>query len=294
MSKKKALGPNQRSPSRRNARKKFISLAATGLVVTLCLGTVVGPWRNSLDAKRLRALFSAPAPPPTIPPPNNPSKEYIYAGGKLIATEEPQPLAAPLNLVANTLSGSQVDVTWSAVSGADHYLVEKTSSVNLPYTPVAANVTVTSFTDNLGTGSYGSAFLYRVRAVGSSGNFSPSSNIDLATAIAFEDDPLISYTENPGSATPIKAIHLNQLRQAVNAVRTLAAKAAATWTYPDPVSTPVEQRRRIYAVDVEELRTNLDDALSTLGLPVGGYTDSSLSGIRIQAVHLNEIRRRVK
>src|SRR5438876_513795 len=111
MSKKKARGPNQRSASRRSAREKFtrnkfISLAATGLVVTLCLGTVVGPWRNSLGAKRLRALFSAPAPPPTIPPPNSPSKEYIYAGGKLIATEEPQPLAAPLSLVASTLSGS--------------------------------------------------------------------------------------------------------------------------------------------------------------------------------------------
>jgi hypothetical protein len=233
-------------------------------------------------------------PPPTIPPPNNPSKEYIYAGGKLIATEEPQPLAAPLNLVANTLSGSQVETTWSAVSGADHYQVERTSSVNLPYTPVAANVTGTSFTDNPGPGSYGSAFLYRVRAAGSSGSFSPPSNIDLATVIAFEDDPLISYTQNPGSATPIRAIHLNQLRQTVSAVRSLAGLAAASWTYPDPVSLPVEQRRPIYAADVQELRTNLDAALSALGLPIGGYTDPSLSGIRIQAVHLNEIRQRVK
>ena len=292
MSKKNAGLKRLRSAPRHTTRKRYIRLVTISLLVALCMGTVLGFWRSPLGTRGLRALFVAPLPPPTIPPPNTPSKEYIYAGGKLIATEEPQPLAAPVNLVANTLSGSQVDITWTASPGADHYQVERTPNVTAAYTIVSANVTATSFSDN--TVSSGSAYLYRVRAVSSSSNLSLPSNIDLATAITFDDDPLVSYSDNPSNATPIKAIHLNQLRQAVNAVRVLAAKPAATWTYPDPVSTPVEQRRRIYALDVEELRTNLNDALSALGLSVSGYTDSSLSGIRIQKVHLNEIRQRVK
>lgn len=292
LSKKKLSVKKKLDAPRHRAHKKYITVTTISLLIVLSVGTVLGFWRNPLGTRGLRSLFVAPVPPPAVPAPGNPSKEYIYAGGKLIATEEPQPLAAPVNLVANTFSGSRVDITWTPSPAANHYQVERTQNITTAYTIVSGNVTATSFNDN--TVSSGTAYLYRVRAVDSSSNLSPPSNIDLATAIEFADDPLVSYSDNPNSATPIKAIHLNQLRQAVNAVRALAGLAVATWTYPDPVSLPLDQRRPVYVTDLQDLRTNLDTALSALGLTVTGYTDPSLSGVRIQKVHINEIRQRVK
>src|SRR5205807_8510834 len=187
-------------------------------------------------------LFSAPVPPPTIPPPNNPSKEYIYAGGKLIATEEPQPLAAPLNLIANTFSGSQVDITWTASPSADHYQVERAPNITAEYTVVGSSVTGTSFTDTSVTPV--ATYLYRVRAIGSSGNFSPPSNIDMATAITFSDDPLTA------GSTPVRAQHLMDLRQAVSAVRVAANLSATSWTDNSLSGVAIK------AIHIQELRTN--------------------------------------
>jgi hypothetical protein len=47
-------------------------------------------------------------------------------------------------------------------------------------------------------------------------------------------------------------------------------------------------------VHIQELRTNLDLALSTLGYTPAPYTDSSLAGIPIKKIHVDELRQRVK
>jgi hypothetical protein len=89
--------------------------------------------------------------------------------------------------------------------------------------------------------------------------------------------------------TPVKAVHMTELRQAVNAVRAAANLSAATWTDPT-LSTSVT----IKAVHVTELRTNLDAALTALGISTSAYTDPSLTGIAIKKVHADEVRQRVK
>src|SRR5712692_6065478 len=203
----------------RSKRKKYLSVAALGLVIILCFGAVAGPWRNTSRVKRLRAMFT-PASPPTTPSSGSPSKEYVYAGSRLIATEEPASLSAPGTLIATTASDlpvPQVDITWTATSGADHYQVERTANIGTSYTVINSNVTTTTFTDNT-VGSV-TAYLYRVRAVDSIGNVSPYSNIDLATAISFTDNSLLV------GSTTIKVAHITELRQAVNAVRTTAGLA---------------------------------------------------------------------
>jgi hypothetical protein len=279
MSKKKVRRQKHEVAARGSARKKYVGITATGLLVILCLGMVMGMWGDWRGARRMRALFSA-VPPPSIPTANNPSKEYIYAGGKLIATEEPQPLAAPVNLIADTLSGSQINITWTASPGADHYQIERTQNITQAYSVISSNVAATSFTDTDVTSV--SAYLYRVRAVGSSGNPSSYSNVDLATAITFADDPLTI------GSTLIKAQHVSQLRQAVNAVRAVANLGAVSWT--DNTLSGIT----IKAIHIQEIRTKLDEALSALGLSAGQYTDSSLSGTAIKKVHIDEIRQRVK
>ncbi len=282
MSRKKIPRQKKHQAIKRSRRKKYVGVAALGLVIVLCLGTIAGPWRNTSGARRLRALF-APAAPPTIPSSSNPSKEYIYAGGKLIATEAPVPLVAPASLIATTrtdLSTPQVSISWSATAGADHYQVERTTNVATNYSVISSNVSSTSFTDTAVTSV--TAYLYRVRAVDSSGNVSPYSNIDLATAISFTDDSLTAGT------TTIKSQHLTELRQAVNAVRATAGRSQANWS--EDITAGLTT---IKASHIQELRTKLDEARSTLGLPACSYTNASV-GALIQKNHIDELRQCVR
>lgn len=252
-------------------------------MVLLAAATVAGPWA-SFRSQRINALFFSPPSPPPLPSPNNPSKEYIYGGGKLLATEEPYPLAAPANLVASTVSNVQINVSWTASPNAHHYQVERATNFGGAFTVLDANATGTSFTDNSVTSV--NAYLYQVRAADAVGNLSATSNIDVATAIVFDDDP---FPAAP-TLTLVKAQHLVQLRQAVNAVRAAANLSAATWT-----QNPLQQNLTVIkANDIEELRTALDQALAVLQLPTGGYTDASLAGVGIRKVHITELRDRVK
>lgn len=283
MSKKKTARPRRRSGDRRETSRRYLMILSVCGIVLAVFVTLAGPLGPALGARKMNLFFSPPLPTP-LPSPSNPSKEYIYAGGKLIATEEPASLAAPVNLVAGTVSNIQISVSWSASPGAHHYQVERATNFGGTFTVLNSNVSGTAFTDN--SVSSVNAYLYRVRSADAVGNLSAPSNLDLATAIVFEDDP---FPAAP-ALTNIKAQHLVQLRQAVNAVRSAANLSAATWS-----QNPVQQNvTSIVANDILELRTALDQALGVLGLPTGGYTNSSLSGQPIQKIHIKELRDRVK
>lgn len=86
MSKRKRQREQKREVVR-HKRKQLTALASLGLVIALGVGTVLGPWKTSLISRRFHALFLSPVPTPSVP--ISPSKEYIYVGGRLIATEEP-------------------------------------------------------------------------------------------------------------------------------------------------------------------------------------------------------------
>ena len=279
MRKKKTTRPKQRSRTGRRKTRKYVVVGSVCLIAILGFATVAGPWRSPFSKTRVGALFFSPPPPP-IPPPNSPSKEYIYAGGRLLATEEPNPLVAPANLVADTFSSSQVDLTWTAAPNAHHYQVERATNLGGTFNIVNSNVTTTSYSDTTVTSV--NAYLYRVRSADAGGNLSPPGGIDVATAITFTDNPLTVGT------TTIKAQHVTELRQAVDAVRLTANLGVATWT--DASLTNVV----IKAVHIQELRTNLDQALTALGLSTSAYTDPSLAGVAIKKVHVDEIRQRVK
>jgi len=185
----------------------------------------------------------------------------------------PVSLAAPSAVVAETLSAAQVQVTWTAVSGADSYDVERSTDAVI-FTPVGNSLT-TTYNDT--TVTNGVSYLYRVRTV-DSGSPSDPSNVDVATAITFTDDPATA-------GVIAKAVHLTEMRSAVDAVRQLAGLAPATWT---PGTT-------IAAVHVTELRSALSTALTTLGFPAPTFTDTITGGVTIvKAVHAQEIRDAVK
>jgi hypothetical protein len=185
------------------------------------------------------------------------------------------PLGIPTGLVAAASSGTQVQVTWSAVAGANHYVVERKSAGG-EFTAVG-NPAANAFTDTV---SPASAFLYRVRAANGVTTSEPSA-FDLATTIAFTDDPV-----TPGIL--VKAIHIAEVRQAAAAVRALAGLTAPSWTGSASLGTA------ILSVHITEARTHINDARTVLGVGAVTFTDSIGAGTPIKAVHMQELRNAVK
>ncbi|MFL6246468.1 MAG: fibronectin type III domain-containing protein [Thermoanaerobaculia bacterium] len=184
--------------------------------------------------------------------------------------------AAPTNVVATPFSSTRVDLTWTAVAGADSYEVDRKAAGGA-FTLVGSPAG-NSFSDT--TASANTAYLYQVRAVNGGGT-SANSTPDLATTVIFTDSVL-------SSAIKVKATHLTQLRTAVNAVRALAGLGAAAVTDPTPTGV------RVKGVHITELRTALDAARSALSLSTGGYTDASLAAVKVKAIHITQLRDRVK
>lgn len=184
--------------------------------------------------------------------------------------------ATPANVVATASSATQVDVSWTADAGADSYEVDRKEPGGV-FTLVGSPAG-NAFSDT--TASANTAYLYQVRAVNGGGT-SPNSAADLATTVIFTDHPLTT-------ATKVKAVHLSQLRTAVNAVRALAGVGAFAFT--DAAAAGL----RVKGVHVAELRTALDPARASLGLTAGGYTDASLANVKVKAIHSEELRDRVE
>jgi RHS repeat-associated protein len=98
----------------------------------------------------------------------------------------------------------------------------------------------------------------------------------------FTDDPLVA------GVTVVKAVHINELRTAVNQARTRASLSAASWAESVVSGTPIK------ASHIVELRTRLAEARTALGLTAFSYTDPSLSaGTAVKAVHVQQLRQSV-
>ncbi|MFL6255981.1 MAG: hypothetical protein ACJ74T_13295 [Pyrinomonadaceae bacterium] len=189
-------------------------------------------------------------------------------------TYEPEPatafffLSAPAGLSVESTSDSQLVITWGQVPGAASYRVERSPNLLTPYAAVGLP-SGNSFPD-AGL-SRGSTYLYRVRAIDSTGAVSPPSAVMMATAVTFTDPELVGANDQYGRpATKVKAVHVNDLRAAVAGVRRAALLPEITWA--ETVSSGVPVR----ADHVRELREKLDEALSALGLSHPAYTDTTL------------------
>jgi YD repeat-containing protein len=101
----------------------------------------------------------------------------------------------------------------------------------------------------------------------------------------FTNDPL------EVGVTVVQALHISELRDAVNVVRARAGLAAAAW---DP-TFPVASGLPIKATHILELRTRLDEARTALGLPAASYSPPAPSiGGPIRKAHVQEIRDCIK
>jgi hypothetical protein len=190
------------------------------------------------------------------------------------AHQEPPPM--PTGLIASAVSSTRVDVVWTAAPGASSYQIDRRSSSG-GYSQIGTTMSNT-FSDVLASAD--SAYLYRVRAINEGGT-SPSSSPDLATTVLFVDSAL-----TPGVVA--KAVHVAELRTAVNAVRLLAGLSAMSFTDVATSGTTIR------AVHVAELRSSLDAARSALALSTAAYTNALLAGVVVKPIHIQELRDRVK
>jgi hypothetical protein len=188
-------------------------------------------------------------------------------------------VAAPTTLAVSSASSAQISVSWAASAGAARYQVERAASKAGPYA-VVGSPTANSFTDT--SVIPGKTYIYRVRAVDSRGNPSGYTNTVVATAVTFTDGTLTA------GATPIKAVHFAELREAVNSVRGAAGLPGSAWTDANLVGAPVR------AVHLQELRTSLTQALSALSVTPPAFTDPTLGtgagGTFIKKEHIDELR----
>lgn len=99
--------------------------------------------------------------------------------------------------------------------------------------------------------------------------------------VPFTDDPLVA------GVTPVRAIHITELRTRIDAVRVrLGIGAYPSWTDGTLTtgSTPVR------AVHITDLRTALGQAYTALHLTVPTWTDSLATSTVIKAVHISQLR----
>lgn len=98
----------------------------------------------------------------------------------------------------------------------------------------------------------------------------------------FTDDPIV-----PGE-TPIRAVHVTELRTRIDGLRAAAGLGRFAWT--DPVVRAGATRVRL--VHLTELRSALAEAYAAAGRPAPRWTDASPSEgtTPIRAVHVTELR----
>jgi hypothetical protein len=119
---------------------------------------------------------------------------YMLVDAFGFLTGPPQPPAAPAGLSATAASSSQINLGWTASSGATSYNVKRATVSGGPYTTIATGVTSTSYND---TGlAPSTAYYYVVSAVNSVGE---GANSTEATATTLTPDFTISAS--PASQT---------------------------------------------------------------------------------------------
>lgn len=220
---------------------------------------------SSLPAgvRRVVAEFTAPAP------------WKSSASRALSQTVQLPAFGSPGDVSAKATSATRILISWGAVSEAVQYLVFRRGS---PEPVGAVSGGVTQFADSV---SPDGAYAYHVVAVNASGEMSPDSAEDPATTFIFADDPIV-----PGS-TNVRAIHVSQLRAAIEALRLVAGLGPHSYSSAPAGGT-------IRSQPVVELRSAINQARAALSLPAFAFSDEIQPGALIRAVHFQQLRDALK
>ncbi|HWP53196.1 MAG TPA: hypothetical protein VN476_03635, partial [Pyrinomonadaceae bacterium] len=105
----------------------------------------------------------------------------------------------------------------------------------------------------------------------------------------FTNDPL--KNPNDPDSYKIQAVHITELRAAINTVRNRRHLPDYPWVKPDASGGAINTNVLISWEPIDEMRTALNQAI---GLPPNGYAAGLGLNLPILAVHIQELRERVK
>lgn len=173
-----------------------------------------------------------------------------------------------------TGSGSQVLLQWSAVSGASGYYAACHFGGGM-WTSSALSTTSHSVVLTPGR-----VYLCTVTAHAADGSELGKAFPDVATTIAFTDEPLVPRV------TTFRRAHYEEVQNAAYWLRNIARSAAPF--VPIAVGAPVR------ATDIVALRNEINAGRAALGLAPFPFTGAITQGTPIRAQHMQELRDAVK
>lgn len=185
---------------------------------------------------------------------------------------------APPALIASATAPTAVSLIWSDV-GAGQYAIFRSEAPTRETFVELGTTTATSFVD--ATAVAGKAYLYRVQARTSEGVVRSTSLADLALTFLFTDDPIVF------KATPIKALHITQLQEATNLVRTLAGIPTVTFVSVSAGTT-------VRVDEIVSLRAAITEGLIALEQKVPSWIDGAAVGNLIKGTHVQQLRNALK
>ena len=174
---------------------------------------------------------------------------------------------APASDGGSAITGYQVQV---ATSAGGLY----SDATGCPTNSTATSCTVTGL-------SNGTQFFFRIAAINAVGTGAYSAASSGVTPGAFTDTPLVA------GVTPIRAVHITELRTRIDALRARFGLAPFAWT-----DAPLTAGMTAATTHVTDLRTALQQAYTSAGDPSPTFTEPSLvpGNTVIKAVHLHELR----
>jgi hypothetical protein len=248
-------------------------------ILALLLGASVlvtaGMLASSQRARNARKAAGTLAPQTS----GTPSKEYVYAGGRLIATEEPASSSAPpvpTNVIAKPSgSATSILVSWSPSSGATSYTVLRKTSLIDTGTQIPASAS--PITDTV---TQGATYLYYVSASGGGGTsaYSTLTSTSFATAFSFVfGAPTAPLTPN----SVISAAHVNTIRNAIDAVRRAAGLSNFSYGYSISTGSTIKANDIVDGAS-QSMRTAITQAYSALGFSAPSFTNSISQGSTVK------------
>jgi hypothetical protein len=186
------------------------------------------------------------------------------------------PPAITVNPAGSTIrAGQTASMSVSATNGATYqwYLGASGNTSSPVGGATSANFTTPAVTQ---------ATSYWARATNAGGTAdSASATVQVVAYWPFADNTLTA------GITPIRAVHVTELRYRIDSQRARFGLANAVWT--DPALSP--DSTAIKAVHIAEMRTALMQAYTAAGMTAVSFTDPSLTaGMPLKRGHIQELR----